>query len=140
MATARRFCAPQIGRVPADAGLHHALGLTLIRLKQLNEALPELGQAAELAPDQARYVYVYAVALHSAGNADEAMKVLRDGLRRHPGNRDILLALVTFGRDAGDLASALKYAEQLAKITPDDRGLVEFVEDLRNRIKNSRAK
>ena len=30
-----------------DAGVHHALGLTLVRLKRLNEALGELRRAAE---------------------------------------------------------------------------------------------
>jgi predicted CXXCH cytochrome family protein len=123
-----------IARVPNDAGLHHALGLTLIRLKQLDEALPQLRQAAELGPDQARYVYVYAVALHSAGQSSEAMEVLMKGLARHPANRDILLALVTFSRDAGDLASALEYAGQLAKITPGDRDLASFVEELRRHV------
>jgi Flp pilus assembly protein TadD len=123
-----------IARVPADAGLHHALGLALVRLKQLDEALPELGRAAELGPDQARYDYVYAVALHSAGRNSEAMKVLKDGSARHPANRDLLLALVTFSRDAGDVVSALEYAERLAGLAPDDRNLANFVEDLRRQI------
>ena len=40
---------------PKDAGLHHALGLTLVRLKRQDEALAELARAAELEPDRARY-------------------------------------------------------------------------------------
>ena len=51
---------------PRDAGLHHALGLTLTRLKRRDEALAALRRAAELAPEQPRYAYVYAVALHSS--------------------------------------------------------------------------
>ena len=47
---------------PRDAGLHHALGLALTRLKQPDAALVELRSAAELEPDRARYAYVYAVA------------------------------------------------------------------------------
>ena len=123
-----------IARVPSDAGLHYALGLTLIRLKQHGDALEELRQAAELGPDQARYIYVYAVALNSAGRGGEAMKVLKDGLARHPDNPDILLALMTFSRDLGDLAAALEFAEQLARITPDDRDLANLVQDLRRQI------
>jgi Flp pilus assembly protein TadD len=103
-------------------------------LKRFDEALAELRQAAELGPDQARYVYVYAVALHSAGQSSEAMKVLKDGLARHPANRDILLALVTFNRDEGNFAFALEYARQLAKITPDDQDLASFIEELRRHI------
>ncbi|GEP07571.1 hypothetical protein MOX02_56090 [Methylobacterium oxalidis] len=99
---------------PRDAGLHHTLGLTLIRLKRHAEALDDLRRAAELAPDQARYAYVYAVGLHSSGQAGEAMMVLKDTLTRHPADRATLSALIGFSRDAGDLASALDYAERLA--------------------------
>ena len=82
-----------------DAGVHHALGLTLVRLKRLNEALGELRRAAELAPEQARYAYVYAVALHSAGRGSEAVAVLRASLVRYPDDRDSLLALISFSRE-----------------------------------------
>ncbi|MCI0467558.1 MAG: hypothetical protein L0Y57_11220 [Beijerinckiaceae bacterium] len=128
-----------IARLPNDAGLHHALGLILVRLKQLGGALQELRQAADLRPDQARYAYVYAVALHSGGRSGEAINVLKDSLGRHPGNRDILSALMAFSRDAGDLVSALEYAEQLARMTPDDLDLANLVEDLRHQIKKPGA-
>jgi predicted CXXCH cytochrome family protein len=119
---------------PLDAGLHHALGLTLTRLKQPEQALSELRRASELEPDRARYLYVYAIALHSAGRSDEAMTNLRDGLAKHPEDRDILLALMRFSRDAGDIRSALEYAEQLARIVPHDQQLAQAIEDLRTRL------
>ena len=67
--------------------------------------MSELRRAAELEPEQARYAYVYAVALHSAGRGSEAMTVLKDNLARHPDDRDTLLALISFSRDAGDAAT-----------------------------------
>jgi predicted CXXCH cytochrome family protein len=91
---------------PRDAGLHHALGLALTRLKRADEAISELRRAAELEPDRARYAYVFAVALHSAGRGEEAIAVLKDGLAKHPEDRDVLLALITFNRDAGELPTA----------------------------------
>jgi Flp pilus assembly protein TadD len=94
-------------------------------------ALEELRKAVELAPDQARYAYVYAVGLHSSGRGSDAMTVLKDNLTRHPGDRDTLLALVSFSRDAGDFATALEYAEQLAKIEPTNRDLADVIQDLR---------
>ena len=124
-----------IAAVPQDAGVHHALGLTLVRLKRLDEALDELRRAAELAPEQARYAYVYAVALHSAGHASEAMTTLKDGLARHPDDRDTLLALISFSRDAGDPGTALEYAEQLARIAPTDQTIAALIESLRQQIK-----
>ena len=107
-----------VALTPNDAGLHHALGLVLVRLKQSDEALEELHRAVELDPDQPRYAYVYAVGLHSAGRAGEAMAALKENLARHPVDRDTLLALISFSRDAGDVSTALEYAEQLAKIDP----------------------
>ncbi len=116
---------------PDDAGLHHALGLALIRLKRQNEALQELRRAAELQPDQSRYAYVYAVGLHSAGRGAEAMAALKENLARHPGDRDTLLALISFSRDAGDVSTALEYAEQLASAEPTNRELAGLIETLR---------
>jgi Flp pilus assembly protein TadD len=117
---------------PSDAGLHHALGLTLVRLNRRDDALEELRKATELAPDQARYAYVYAIALHSSGRSSDATTVLKDNLMRHPGDRDILLALISFSRDAGEFAVALQYAEQLVKIEPTNRELTELIQDLRH--------
>jgi Flp pilus assembly protein TadD len=97
-----------VNGAPQDAGTHHALGLTLVRLKRPEMALDELRKAAELGPDQARYVYVYAVALHSVGRIEEAITALKENLTRHTDDRDTLLALVTFSRDGGDAAAALE--------------------------------
>jgi predicted CXXCH cytochrome family protein len=118
-----------------DAGLHHVLGLTLTRQKRPDAALTEFRTAAELEPDRSRYAYVYAVALHSSGQIDESMKILKESLARHPDDRETLLALVTFSRDAGDIGAALEYAEQLARITPNDRDLTRLTDDLRSRLK-----
>ncbi len=135
-ADSEKILRSEIERAPAHAELHHALGLTLIRLKRLDEALPELGQAVELGRDQARYVYVYAVALHSAGRGEDAIRVLKDGLGAHPANHDILLALMTFSRDAGDMGATLEYATQLSGLAPDDHKLKNYVEELGRQIKN----
>ena len=120
--------------VPQDAGLHHALGLALIRGKRLDEALGELRRATELAPDQARYAYVYAVALHSSGREADALKSLKESLTRHPDHRDTLLALISFSRDAGDFPSALEYAQRLARIAPSDPNVTRLVEDLQRQV------
>jgi len=92
-----------------------------------------LGRAAQLDPGQARYVYVYAVALHSAGRVSDALAELKGNLARHPGDRATLLALISFSRDGGDAGAALEYAEQLARIAPQDRELAALIEELRRR-------
>jgi predicted CXXCH cytochrome family protein len=120
---------------PQDAGLHHALGLTLIRERRQDDALNELRTATELEPGRSRYAYVYGVALHSSGRTDDSMKVLKENLARHPDDRDTLLALLAFNRDAGDLGAALDYAERLSRLAPNDRDLARLTDDLRARLK-----
>ena len=115
--------------------IHHTLGLTLTRLKRPDEALSEFRVATELEPDRLRYAYVYAVALHSAGRVDESINVLKVSLTRHPDDRDTLLALVTFNRDAGDIGTALEYAQELTRVAPNDRELTSLIEGLRARQK-----
>jgi Flp pilus assembly protein TadD len=107
----------------------------LVRLKREDEALEELRRAAELEPDQPRYAYVYAVGLHSAGRGGEAITALKENLTRHPGDRDTLLALISFSRDAGDFSTALEYAEQLARIEPTNAEIATLVETLRRQTR-----
>ncbi len=116
---------------PGAAGPHHALGLAMVRLGRRADAVAELRRAAELAPEQARYAYVYAVGLHSTGRVPEALTVLKEALARHPDNHQILGALISFNRDAGDAATALQYAERLAAISPSSRELADLIEALR---------
>jgi hypothetical protein len=42
-----------------------------------------------------------------------------------------LLALISFSRDARDFATALAYAEQLARVAPNDPDVVALIESLR---------
>ncbi len=121
-----------------DAGLHHALGLVLTRLKRTDEAVAELRRAADLEPHRARYLYVYAVALHSSGHGGEAIAALKAYLNRETEDRNILLAVITFSRDAGDLATALEYGERLVRMTPDDRDTARFVESLHKSAERSK--
>jgi Flp pilus assembly protein TadD len=120
---------------PRDSGLHHALGLALVRAKRLGDALSELQRAAELGPEQARYTYVYAVALHSAGRKEEAIDALKVNFARHPNDRDTIMALISFYRDAGNFESALEYAERLAQMTPNNHELDNLIATLRRQIK-----
>jgi tetratricopeptide (TPR) repeat protein len=120
-----------INATPDDAGLHHALGLSLVRLKRLDEALVELRRAAELDSHNARYAYIYGVALGSAGRQLDAIAYLRSSLTAHPENRDIIMAIVSFSREAGDTTTALQYAEQAIKIAPDDSAIRSLVDQLK---------
>ncbi len=120
---------------PRDADLHHALGLALVRQKHLDEALSELRQAADIDPDGTEYAYVYAVALNSVGRTRQAIAALGENLKRHPNDRETVMALVDFSRGIGDTASALGYAEQLARMMPNDPDINNLISGLRQALK-----
>ena len=115
---------------PRDADLHHALGLLLIRKGNQEGALKELIDAAKLAPDNARYAYVEAIALNTAGKRTDALSLLRTANLKHPADIDILNALISINREAGDRASALVYVKKLAAWFPDNPELKKLLSDL----------
>ena len=98
---------------PKSGVLHFALGLALTRLNRSDTALSEFARAAGLEPGNARFAYVHAIALHSAGRVDAAIERLKSGLTAHPGDGDILAALVKFYEARGENAQAQRYAGQL---------------------------
>ena len=120
-----------LSRSPRDASLHHALGLTLVRQKRSEAALEELRQAALLDPAQARYAYVYAVGLNTAGRRDDALAVLNEGLQANPNNRELLSAAIHFSREKGDVIAALEYSERMARLLPNDSRLVDLIRELK---------
>jgi Flp pilus assembly protein TadD len=109
-----------IARSPDDASLQHALGLLLVRQGRGPEALDRLAAAARLDPSDARFVYVYAVALNDAGQTDRARMTLEDEIKRHPYDRDALAALTDFYRSAAKPRQAVIYARRLAALEPND--------------------
>lgn len=116
--------------VPA-ASLHHALGLTLVRLHRAPDAVQELALAARLEPANPDFAYVYAIALHSSGETKEALHEIDRALRRTPESPDLLAAGATIARDSGDRVRALRYAERLAAGEPSDPASRQLLEELR---------
>jgi tetratricopeptide (TPR) repeat protein len=115
---------------PRAPDLHHALGLLLVRKGDKGEAIKELGVAAKLAPDNARYGFVYAVGLHSAGKRGEALSALRSAEARHPYDLEILSALVSIIREMGKPRDALPYARKIAEVLPDEPGVKQLIAEL----------
>jgi predicted CXXCH cytochrome family protein len=119
---------------PNNAAIKHSLGLLLVRQRNYTEALTQLREAAELDPDNARYAYVYAVALSSTGSATQAKTVLEKAHKQHPTDRNVLLGLIAFERDSGDVAAALSHTQELAALEPGNPQIPALVNDLRRRL------
>jgi predicted Zn-dependent protease len=57
--------------------------------------------------------YVYAVALHDTGRANEAISVLTDLVAMHASDPDVLRALVSYSEKAGRTSEARDYSTRL---------------------------
>nr|WP_294577481.1 tetratricopeptide repeat protein [uncultured Rhodopila sp.] len=119
---------------PNNADITHSLGLVLIRQHNYADAMPLLRKAAELAPDNARYGYVYAIALNSTGSPQQARALLERLHQQHPADPDVLVALVTTARSAGDLPAALLHARELAGLYPGNPQIRMLVLELEKQV------
>ena len=84
---------------PASGVLHYALGLALVRLKRIDEAVHELERASVLDAGNARFAYAYGVALQSVGKIAAAKATLTKALAAHPDNADVRAALASVTKD-----------------------------------------
>jgi len=124
-----------INRSPNDGSLQHALGLLMVRRKQGQKALALLAAAAQLDPANARYVYVYAIALSDAGQIAAAIKTLQSNLSRYPYDRDSLSALVGFCDQIGKSDEALTYAQRMYQLDPEDPEVRRMLKTLNGEIR-----
>ena len=132
-ADAERTLLRGLAALPSDADLHHALGLLLVRKGDKAGALREFVEAVRLAPGNARYAYVRAIAVDSVGTREQALLLLRSAHQRYPNDVDILVALLSMSREAGDRQAALAYARQLAALLPDNADLGRLLAELEAR-------
>jgi predicted CXXCH cytochrome family protein len=115
---------------PDSAEASHALGLSLVRQQRLHDALPALARAAQLRPDVPRYAYVYGVALYETGAVPRALQALEAAQARHPADRDLLVALAEYHRQAGNRHAALAWARKLVALSPQDTRARQLLESL----------
>lgn len=119
-ADAERTLRQGLKRAPNSGILHHTLGLSLVRSKNADTALTELARAAKLEPGNARFAYVYAVALYSSGRAPQAIALLTKANAAHPDDTDILQALAGWYRERGEGEKAKPYMERLRTLAASE--------------------
>jgi tetratricopeptide (TPR) repeat protein len=88
-----------LAATPASSVLHYALGLALVRLKRIDEAVNELERASALDAGNVRFAYAYGVALQSVGKIAAAKATLTKALDAHPDNADLRVALASVTKD-----------------------------------------
>ena len=117
---------------PDNPDVQQALGFLLVRQGRRAEALSQFEKAARLRPQDPSYSYIYGLALNSSDKTPQALTVLEAAHRRHPKNGQILQALATINRDIGRRHDAIRYAEQLVALAPEDPEARQLWEHLRS--------
>ena len=84
--------------------------------------------AVELEPTTARYIYVYAMALHSSGEIDDALDELRAARDRGVVDFDNGALLVTIMLDRGDVAGARSAYEELRADYPEHPQMISLLQ------------
>jgi len=116
-----------IEQEPEMAEAHYSLGLLLAEdPKRLAEAADHLGKAAKLAPQRARIRYNHGLALQKLDRPAEAEQQLSSAFELNP-SADHLYALAVLYAQQSQWAKALKCADELVRMCPDDRDFRAFL-------------
>lgn len=117
---ARRQLTDALQRHPDAAVLFHSMGFAHVRGGESTKALDAFRRAAALSPNDPRYGYTLAVAMHDHGMHREAVTLLDQILKKHPANRELRQALIRYQVAAGKIDEVRKLRRDLAEINPGD--------------------
>ncbi|WP_179039534.1 tetratricopeptide repeat protein [Rhizobium leguminosarum] len=124
--------AEAIRMAPERADLRYGHALSLVRKQALAEAITELEEAVRLDPQNFRYKTTFAVALDSAGRTGEALDRLYGWAAG--GDADVIGLALQYSLKLRRLPEALKHAEALARLRPEDREISDLIRQLKQAI------
>nr|WP_315856753.1 tetratricopeptide repeat protein [Rhizobium leguminosarum] len=124
--------AEAIRMAPERADLRYGHALSLVRKQALTDAIVELEEAVRLDPQNSRYKTTFAVALDSTGRTGEALDRL-DGWAAG-GDADIIGLALQYSLKLRRLPEALKHAEDLAQLRPQDPQISGLIGQLKQAI------
>ena len=104
-----------IKNAPAVGILHHALGLWYIRNKESAKAIEALKKAVKLAPDNARFAYVYAISIGTK-EPKKAIEILEKAYAKHNGDLQIVSALAYYYKQIGNSKMSKEYEQKLKSL------------------------
>ena len=106
-------------RVAPDSGAaQFSYGLSLIRQRRYEEAIPYLAAATDRLDSQPRYAYVYAVALDSVSETGKALVFLKQANQDWPNQYDLLLTEIRFMEKLSVTTGILELISKLSQIAP----------------------
>jgi tetratricopeptide (TPR) repeat protein len=124
--------ASSLGDSPAaDQAVAEAKRLRQEAARLRGEELALFARDARLAPDAAFVQYRYGMLLYLHRRFDEAEQALEKAYALEPNNPQFLLGLTLFYKERNRRNQALKFAEQLLKLRPQDRMYQQIRDEIR---------
>jgi predicted CXXCH cytochrome family protein len=117
---------------PDSGALQHSFGLYWIRQKKMEHALGYLKVATQCADRNARFFYVYAVALEGQGKINEAITTLKQANKMWPNQYDLLITLIIYLEKNGKTSESRGYLSNLSAIAPNDPEVKRRLAEMRN--------
>jgi predicted CXXCH cytochrome family protein len=118
---------------PDRADLRYGHGLALVRKEALIDAIAELEEAVRLDAGSSRYKTTLAVALDSLGRTQEALDKL-DAWAAASSDVDVTGLGLQYSLKLHRLPDALKFAERMANLRPQDQQILDLLEQLRRAV------
>jgi predicted CXXCH cytochrome family protein len=123
-----------IEQEPQFGDAYYSLALLLAEEKRVEESAELLKKASELMPTNGRVAYNYAVALHQLQRMADAELAYLKAHKVSPASPDIVNGLVIFYFQQEKWAEALRYAEILARLVPQDPGPAQLIQQIRSKM------
>jgi tetratricopeptide (TPR) repeat protein len=128
---ARRVLRDAIARHPEEGELHYSMGLLLAEMGQFNGAVESLQRGVELLPGRARVRYNLGLALQRLDRRSEAEAALDEAYRLDPADPSILQARAAIYAQDERWDEALRAAEDLVDLLPEDAAARQFLDSIR---------
>jgi len=98
--------------------------------RSLDRAESDFREALKLDPQHLNARTALVQLLLRRQRANEAAKLLQDGLRQNPGEVSFMAALARIQAAAGNIAEARQWIDQALQLKPDDKELLQFSRQL----------
>ncbi|TCU14662.1 tetratricopeptide repeat protein [Rhizobium sullae] len=125
--------AEAISVAPDRADLRYGHALSLVRKKAIDNAILELEEAIRLDPQNSRYKTTLAVALDSVGRTGDALNRL-DAWAPAGSDPDLTGLALQYSLKLQRLPDALKFAERMAELRPQDQQISDLLRQLRQAV------
>jgi tetratricopeptide (TPR) repeat protein len=112
---------------PDSGAAQYGYGLSLIRQRNYEDAIPYLLAATERTDSQPRYAYVYAIALDSVGRTKEALVFLNKANQDWPNQYDLLMTQVQYMEKLSLTDGILEFISKLSQIAPGSPDVKQLI-------------